>query len=106
MCPWEVPKRAKRGLGTSPNNKKTESVSNEPVPVVNNTMVYKTPTGTKYHKMDCSYLSDAENITSCTITEAENLGLEPCSRCQPNDPQYTSYEKMDLNEILSKYLNN
>ena len=43
------------------------------------TIVYVTPSGTKYHKKDCPYLSD--NAQTCTLQEANLLGYSPCSYC-------------------------
>lgn len=48
--------------------------------VPDDTIVYVTPHGEKYHTSDCSYL---ETYDSLTIEEAENSGYEPCSRCDP-----------------------
>jgi hypothetical protein len=45
------------------------------------TYVYKTPSGTKYHRAGCSYLGD--NAQKLTLAEAKAAGLEPCSRCEP-----------------------
>lgn len=49
--------------------------------VADSTIVYVTPTGTKYHRANCSYTG---TVTSMTIEEAENSGYGPCSRCHPN----------------------
>ena len=59
----------------------TESVQNE-TPVVDNQsqVVYRTNTGKKYHRSGCSYL---KSIIPTTISEAQAMGLGPCSRCNP-----------------------
>ena len=42
--------------------------------------VYITPSGTKYHSEGCGYLHD--NAIPVPITDAENRGYVPCSRCR------------------------
>ena len=49
--------------------------------VPDDTIVYVTPSGTKYHREDCTYTT---STSSLTIQEAEARGYEPCSRCSPN----------------------
>ena len=49
--------------------------------VAPDTIVYVTPSGSKYHREDCSYTS---TVRSMTITQAENQGYTPCSRCDPH----------------------
>ena len=52
------------------------------------TIVYVTETGTKYHTEDCSYLSSTKIPIS--LEQAILEGREPCSRCNPpiwTDPQ-------------------
>ena len=49
--------------------------------VPDDTIVYVTPHGGKYHTSDCSYL---DTYNSMTIKEAERQGYEPCSRCDPD----------------------
>lgn len=49
--------------------------------VPDDTIVYVTPHGEKYHTSDCSYLTTYDSMT---IKEAENRGYEPCSRCNPD----------------------
>lgn len=56
--------------------------------VPDDTVVYVTPSGAKYHREDCSYIS--ENATSMTIAEAENAGYTPCSRCKPDEDETVS----------------
>ena len=46
----------------------------------NETIVYRTRTGKKYHTYGCSYL---KSIIETTVSEARQMGLEPCSRCDP-----------------------
>lgn len=50
--------------------------------VPDDTIVYVTPSGTKYHREDCTYTNSS--ISSLTIRDAEARGYEPCSRCSPN----------------------
>ncbi|MBR3994893.1 MAG: MBL fold metallo-hydrolase [Clostridia bacterium] len=53
------------------------------VPSVNdnqNQVVYRTRTGKKYHRAGCSYL---KSIIETTVSEAQSMGLGPCSRCNP-----------------------
>ena len=57
------------------NNVKTEtSTTNNPA------VVYRTKTGSKYHNAGCSYLKSS---IETTISEAQSMGLTPCSRCNP-----------------------
>lgn len=43
--------------------------------------VHYTHTGTKYHIAHCRYLQRSDY--TCTLAEALNKGLGPCSRCNP-----------------------
>ena len=38
-------------------------------------------TGSKYHSAGCSYLKKSDH--EVTLSEAKNMGLTPCSRCNP-----------------------
>ena len=49
--------------------------------VPDDTIVYVTPSGTKYHREDCTYTT---STSSLTIQEAEARGYDPCSRCSPD----------------------
>lgn len=40
-----------------------------------------TPTGKKYHKVDCHFAKDATGLIAYDIYSAENNGYEPCSVC-------------------------
>lgn len=57
--------------------------------VPDDTVVYVTDTGTKYHREDCSYLHSSHQMT---IQQAEAAGYGPCSRCRPdrNTGEYES----------------
>ncbi|MCD8158607.1 MAG: MBL fold metallo-hydrolase, partial [Clostridiales bacterium] len=55
-------------------NTSSEIDSNSPI-------VYVTKTGSKYHRAGCSYLDDS--AYEITLSDAENMGLTPCSRCKP-----------------------
>ena len=43
-------------------------------------VVYRTRTGKKYHRSGCSYL---KSKIETTVSEAQAMGLGPCSRCNP-----------------------
>lgn len=43
--------------------------------------VYKTPSGKKYHTSVCRYVKNVSE--SITVAQARNLGLTPCSQCNP-----------------------
>ncbi len=43
------------------------------------TVVYVTPTGKKYHEADCAFLKDT--AIPVTLEQALLEGREPCSRC-------------------------
>ncbi len=43
-------------------------------------VVYRTRTGSKYHRAGCSYL---KSIIETTVSDAKAMGLGPCSRCNP-----------------------
>lgn len=48
----------------------------------NSQKVYITATGTKYHSTkNCSGLNNAKAIYDSTLSEAQNKGLKPCSKC-------------------------
>lgn len=49
--------------------------------IVNDTLVWKTQTGTKYHSTNHCGKTNPNNATSITLEEAERLGLEPCQKC-------------------------
>lgn len=49
--------------------------------VPDDTVVYVTDTGTKYHRDGCSYLHSSHPMT---IQQAEAAGYGPCSRCRPD----------------------
>ena len=59
-------------------------IENESIADTNNIsgeIVYRTRIGTKFHKENCSYLKSKIEVT---VSEAIAMGLEPCSRCQPD----------------------
>lgn len=49
--------------------------------VPDDTIVYVTPSGTKYHRKDCTYTTATSSLT---IQDAESRGYGPCSRCNPD----------------------
>lgn len=63
------------------NNNNTPKVDKTTPQNSNNTTVYTTKTGTKYHKSTCSYLKTS-NI-KISLKDAKAKGLTPCSRCNP-----------------------
>ena len=59
----------------------TENIQNEPSVSDNQSqVVYRTKTGKKYHRAGCSYL---KSKIETTVSEAQNMGLTPCSGCNP-----------------------
>ena len=60
----------------------TEKVEETQQSVSNNQsqVVYRTRTGKKYHRAGCSYL---KSIIETTVSEAQAMGLGPCSVCNP-----------------------
>ena len=59
----------------------TENVQNEPSASDNQSqVVYRTKTGKKYHRSGCSYL---KSKFETTVSEAQAMGLGPCSVCNP-----------------------
>lgn len=44
-------------------------------------MVYKTPSGAKYHIVSCHTVKNASS--KITLAEARELGLQPCKICKP-----------------------
>lgn len=61
---------------TTPQETQNEIVGNDNQSQV----VYRTRTGKKYHRSGCSYL---KSKIETTVSEAQNMGLGPCSRCNP-----------------------
>ena len=61
--------------------KPAEEINEEPSVSDNQSqVVYRTRTGKKYHRAGCSYL---KSIIETTVSEAQSMGLGPCSRCNP-----------------------
>ena len=60
----------------------TEKVEDKQPSVSDNQsqVVYRTRTGKKYHRSGCSYL---KSKIETTVSEAQAMGLGPCSRCNP-----------------------
>ena len=46
-------------------------------------MVYKTPSGAKYHLAACRMVRNVSE--EITIAKAKELGLQPCKICKPQD---------------------
>lgn len=54
----------------------------EPKELPDDTVVYVTPSGKKYHlTTSCRYLARSKTINSLTKKQATDKGLEPCSGC-------------------------
>lgn len=49
--------------------------------VPDDTIVYVTPTGEKYHRKGCTHTT---SVRSLSIKRAQSSGYEPCSRCRPD----------------------
>ena len=61
-----------------------QSGSTEPEPTpapVADVMVWKTKSGKKYHSINNCGNTDSSGATQITKTQAEALGLSPCSKC-------------------------
>ncbi len=58
------------------------SVTRQPVKP-SETLVYITPTGTKFHRKDCYHVG--ANATALPLSDACARGLTPCSHCDPPD---------------------
>ena len=59
----------------------TENIQEEPSVSDNQSqVVYRTKTGKKYHRAGCSYL---KSVIETTVSEAQAMGLGPCSGCNP-----------------------
>ncbi len=78
LCGCENEKAAGGGVvlrGVSPTEPPYSQIS---LPD-NESIVYLTPTGKKYHTADCPLLSDT--ALPVTLEQALQEGLKPCSRC-------------------------
>lgn len=61
----------------------TES-ANTPVPSyepTGNDIVYITPFGEKYHRSDCIYVENKDNVIGVPVSEAQELDYEECKVC-------------------------
>ena len=45
--------------------------------------VYVTPSGSKYHRAECSSIADSKNVECITPEEALERGYEACLTCEP-----------------------
>lgn len=57
---------------------KNQTVENVPE---NGEMVWKTATGSKYHRTNHCGNTNPNNATQITKEQAQNMGLEPCKKC-------------------------
>ncbi len=64
----------------SPSQATVNPISANPT-INRQTVIYRTKTGKKYHRGDCSYLRQSK--IQITIKQAIAEGLTPCSRCKP-----------------------
>jgi micrococcal nuclease len=75
-------KQAKKGMWASSSPKP----KTPPIKLSDNAVkaqkVYRTKTGTKYHKAGCSSLRSGK--VEIPLKEARASGLAPCNRCKPN----------------------
>lgn len=79
-------KRAAPPAQPGPLKREQAQTRTDPAPrgniqAVQETTVYITRTGAKYHRAGCSYLSKSQ--TAITLQEAKQKGYGPCSRCKP-----------------------
>ena len=70
--------------------------------VPSDTIVYITPTGSKYHREDCSYTT---TVRGMTIEQAERKGYGACSRCEPDEKTgvYTSSSSKSSSSSSKSY---
>ena len=63
-----------------------EKVSLEKLPIntIDNTTVYITPQGKKYHHYECQCIKGRNDLTKTTISESKDKGCEPCGVCFRN----------------------
>jgi len=52
--------------------------------------VFKTPSGAKYHLSSCRMVKNVSE--EVTVSQAKELGLQPCKICQPD-----KYSRTDFN---------
>lgn len=57
--------------------------------------VYKTPSGAKYHLAGCRMVKNVSK--ELILSEAAELGLEPCKICSPPTPQAGTVSKKKAN---------
>lgn len=62
---------------SQPENRIVSSVEDE------GTLVYITTSGKKYHKWGCQYIVGKTNLIDMYISEAQDKGYTPCSKCFP-----------------------
>lgn len=67
---------------TLDNQETTDHEVSETESRLSETIVYVTPSGKKYHKDGCSYLTPATQ-RGMTISQAKEAGYTACSRCHP-----------------------
>jgi len=70
-----------RGSKAQIHNEETEAQPPGVQPSGDDIIVYVTKAGRKYHREDCSYLSDSK--IPIRLKEAKQRGYSPCRRCKP-----------------------
>lgn len=65
---------------TENNKEQEENNDNSSISDNQSEVVYRTNTGKKYHRSGCSYL---KSKIETTVSEAQAMGLGPCSSCNP-----------------------
>jgi len=65
---------------TENNGEQEENNDNSVINDNQSEVVYRTNTGKKYHRSGCSYL---KSKIETTVSEAQAMGLGPCSSCNP-----------------------
>lgn len=74
-------KAYKKGYKKGYKKAKKKFVSPQPKKQTTSYTVYYTNTGSKYHAAGCMYLRYSSH--PCTVQQARNMGLSPCSVCAP-----------------------
>lgn len=60
------------------------SLEKLPINTIDNTTVYITPQGKKYHHYECQCIKGRNDLTKTTISESKDKGCEPCGVCFRN----------------------
>ena len=60
------------------------SLEKLPINTIDNTIVYITPQGKKYHHYECQCIKGRNDLIKTTISESKGKGCEPCGVCFRN----------------------